>query len=322
MTAARQAGTVMSRVASSCHFRRGRPGCKGTALVATGREPGGYWKGQHGHADAAPVLRSRPDRRPRVPGLGGYYLRRWPQVLRALIGLVRAGFGLDWYPTMHGAWLMLRASQLWAPYPNNHPKRARAYMRRFYALIRLTYGEPSNPAKAAELEVEWWRVHREIQHEPGSTLDELVDALTRLYCYLYGEPEEAIRPAAVHRAEAMDLSDQWVKQGCQLDSPLLPLEHAALVRSYSALLAAVHQTCTAARAARPFVTHINAYDIDAVPAHRARALPQAAGRRRDRAGCSRSTATSATRAPTPRTTPSSRCSRLRGLRRLQHDRPT
>jgi hypothetical protein len=170
----------------------------------------------------------------------GYYLRRWPQVLRALIGVVRVGFGLDWYRTMHGAWLMLRASQLWAPYPNNHPKRARAYMRRFYALIRLAYGEPSNPAKAAELEVEWWRVHREVQHETGSTLDELVDALTRLYCYLFGEPEEAIRPAAVHRAAAMGLSDQWVKQGCQPDSPLLPLEHAALVRSYSALLVAVH----------------------------------------------------------------------------------
>ena len=105
----------------------------------------------------------------------GYYLRRWPQVLRASIGLVRLGFGMDLYRTMHGAWLALRAIQLWAPYPDNHPKRARACMRRFYALIRLTYGEPSDPAKAAELEVDWWRVHREIQHEPGATQDELVD---------------------------------------------------------------------------------------------------------------------------------------------------
>jgi hypothetical protein len=44
----------------------------------------------------------------------------------------------------------------------------------------------------------------------------------------------------VHRARAMDLSDQWVEQGCLPDSPLLPLEHAALVRAYAALLAAVH----------------------------------------------------------------------------------
>jgi hypothetical protein len=170
----------------------------------------------------------------------GYYLRQWPQVLRASIGLVRLGFGLDWLRTLHGAWLVLRANQLWAPFPDNHPGQAQACMRRFYALVRLTYGEPANPAKAAELEVDWWRVHREVQHEPGAVPDELIDALTRLYCYLYGEPEAELRPAAVHRARAMELSDQWVKEGCLPDSPLLPLEHAALVRAYAALLAAVH----------------------------------------------------------------------------------
>ena len=170
----------------------------------------------------------------------GYYLHNWPQVLRASIGLVRQGFGMDWFRTLHGAWLVLRANQLWAPYPDNNPKRARACMRRFYGLVRLTYGEPSNPAKAAELEVDWWRVHREIQHEPGATPDELVESLVRLYSYLYGEPEEAVKPAAVHRAKAMELSDQWVEGGCQPDSHLLPLEHAALVRAYAALLAAVH----------------------------------------------------------------------------------
>jgi hypothetical protein len=114
-------------------------------------------------------------------------------------------------------------------------------MRRFYALVRLTYGEPANPAKAAELEVGWWRAHREAQHGQGATSDDLVEALTRLYCYLYDEPEDALRPAAVHRARAMDLSDQWVKEGCEPDSPLLPLEHAALVRAHAAMLAAVHR---------------------------------------------------------------------------------
>jgi len=185
----------------------------------------------------------------------GYYLRQWSRVLIASVGLVRVGFGMDWYRTLHGAWLVLRANQLWAPYPDNDPKGARACMRRFYALVRLTYGEPANPAKAAELEVDWWRVHREGQHRDGSDAGdhagdhagddaepaaELVESLTRLYCYLYGEPEAALRPAAVHRARAMDLSDRWIREGCQPDSSLLPLEHAALVRSYAALLVAVH----------------------------------------------------------------------------------
>jgi hypothetical protein len=172
----------------------------------------------------------------------GYYLRNWPQVLISSVGLVRAGFGMDWYRTLHGAWLVLRANQLWAPIPANDPSGAQACMRRFYALVKLSYGKPANPAEAARLEVDWWRVHREVQYStaPRGVGDELVEAVTRLYSYLYGEPEAEVRPAATHRARAMDLSDQWVEEGCRPDSPLLALEHAALVRSYAALLAAVH----------------------------------------------------------------------------------
>jgi hypothetical protein len=152
------------------------------------------------------------------------------------------GFGMNWYRTLHGAWLVLRANQRWAPDPDNDPDGARASMRRFYALVRLSYGEPAGPADAAKLEVDWWRVHRQSQHStaPKGAGDELVESLTRLYCYLYREPAAEVRPAAVHRARAMDLSDQWVREGCQPRSPLLPLEHAALVRAYAALLAAVH----------------------------------------------------------------------------------
>ena len=172
----------------------------------------------------------------------GYYQRRWARVLIASVGLVRRGFSMDWYRTMHGAWLVLRANQLWAPYPDNHPNRARACMRRFYALVRLSHGEPANPAKTAELEVDWWRAHREAQHSPDSAEpgEELIESVTRLYCYLFGEAETVLRPAAVHRARAMDLCDRWVHAGCLPDSPLLPLERAALVRCYAALLAAVH----------------------------------------------------------------------------------
>jgi len=172
----------------------------------------------------------------------GYYLRRWPQLLVASVRLIRLDFGLDWMRTLQGAWLMLRVISLWQPDPGNDPDGARACMRQLYALVRFRYGVPADPARAAVLEVDWWRVHRERQHSPDSAelAGELVASVTRLYCYLFGETEAAVRPAAVHRARAMDLSDQWVREGCAPDSPLLPLEHAALVRAYAALLAAVH----------------------------------------------------------------------------------
>jgi hypothetical protein len=172
----------------------------------------------------------------------GYYLRDWPQVLTAIVRLVREGFGMDWYRTLHGAWLMMRAAQLWAPMPDNDPDGALACMRRFYALVRLSYGEPANPMEAARLEIDWWRVHREVQYStvPAVTDDELVEAVTRLYSYLYREPEAEVRPAALRRVRAMRLSDQWVREGCRPDSPLLPQVRAALVRCYATLLAAVH----------------------------------------------------------------------------------
>ena len=172
-----------------------------------------------------------------------YYQRRWTQVLTASTRLLQLGFGTDWARALQGAWLIIRAVKLWSPFPHNDPDGARACMRELYELVRLRYGEPADPARAAILEVDWWRAHRERQYatDPAQTGDELVESVTRLYGYLFGESEAAVRPAAVHRVEAMDLSDQWVREGCQSDSPLLPLERAALVRAYAALLAGVHR---------------------------------------------------------------------------------
>ena len=170
-----------------------------------------------------------------------YYQRRWLKFLASAVGMVRAGFGMSWPRTVLAAWYVLRANQLWAPAPVNDPERARRCMQRFYALVRATYGEPRDPAVSARLEVEWWRIHRSGQPAAPAARDELVDALVRLYAFVFGAPESDVRPAAVHRSRAMEVSDQWVAQGRHPDSPLLVLERAALVRSYEALLVAVHR---------------------------------------------------------------------------------
>jgi hypothetical protein len=166
-----------------------------------------------------------------------YYRREWLPFLVASVGLVRAAFRMSWPKTLLGAWWVLRANQVWAPYPDNEPGKARALMKRFYALLR----EPGlNPVHAAELEVEWWRVHREHQREEGPG-DALVAALSDLYAYTYSAEPADVRQAASLRAEAMDVSDAWVEAGCDPEDPQLAHERALLVRSYAALLAAVHR---------------------------------------------------------------------------------
>lgn len=170
-----------------------------------------------------------------------YYRREWLPFLRAAIGLTRHTFGLPWAHTLYGAWLVLRANQLWAPFPDNDPAGARACMARFYTMVSRRYGERIDPRHAAVLEVEWWRVHRNHQHEEGLSEQTLIDALAALYAYVYSVDEDDVRVAARERALAMRHSDRWVSEGCSLGSPLIAAERAALVRSYAALLAAVHR---------------------------------------------------------------------------------
>lgn len=171
-----------------------------------------------------------------------YYRREWPTFLRSAIALTRHTFGLPWPGTIYGAWLVLRANQLWAPYPNNDREGARRAMERFYRLVARRHGESFDARRASELEVEWWRVHREHQREnPGDDERPLIDALTALYSYVYDVAETEVVTAAEQRALAMRYSDQWVAEGCQLASPLIAQERAALVRSYAGLLAAVHR---------------------------------------------------------------------------------
>lgn len=170
-----------------------------------------------------------------------YYRHKWGALLLTSVALVRAGFGMDWGRTLRGAWFVLRANQLWAPYPDNDPDGARRYMARFYALVSEASGEPLDTAKAAELEVDWWRAHREAQHAPEGSRAEVADALVRLYAFVYGVDPGDVRQAAELRTEAMVVSDQWVAEGCDDANPLLARERALLVRSFAALLAAVHR---------------------------------------------------------------------------------
>lgn len=171
-----------------------------------------------------------------------YYRREWMVFLRSAVLLIRHVFGLPWPSTVRGSWLVLRATQLWAPCPDNDPVAARLAMERLYRLLKQHNDEPFDPAEAARLEVEWWYVHREYQHNNADSDERaLVDALAELYAYVFGMPDTAVRPAAEQRAQAMRYCDQWVQAGCDLESPLIAQKRAALVRSYAGLLAAVSQ---------------------------------------------------------------------------------
>ncbi len=79
-------------------------------------------------------------------------------------------------------------------------------MRSFYALVAAQHHLELDVDRAAELEVQWWRVHRFLQRESeDGSLEPLTEAQTALYAHVYDASPDDVRPAAALRAEAMEV---------------------------------------------------------------------------------------------------------------------
>jgi hypothetical protein len=161
-----------------------------------------------------------------------YYERRWLTLARLLFQITREQFGLPVWQVPHATYLATRAQIVFAR-QGDAGGEAEAYMRRFYAVLREADGGSYDAERVAAAEVEWWVVHRHREDYPDATA--LTDALERLYVELYGIAPERARPAALHRAQAMDLSDRWVRDGKDPSSPLLGEIRAELLQGYVAL---------------------------------------------------------------------------------------
>jgi hypothetical protein len=165
-----------------------------------------------------------------------YYRRDWLTFIRAGAVCARENFGLSWPETLACSWLVMRANQRWAPFPDNDADGARRAMAQCYRILARRYGQPRDPERAAALDVNWWRVHREFQHDLGASETALRDAIASFWAEIYDVPAPQLLEAAARRTSAMGLSDRWVAAGCPADSPLTAAARATLVSSYEALL--------------------------------------------------------------------------------------
>ena len=173
-----------------------------------------------------------------------YYYRDWPQLFDLLLRLSRSQFGLSLPQAVHGSYLGTQAQIVWAR-QGAQDGLAEDYMRRFYELVREPSGGRYDPRRAAELEVGWWAVHRQRAQYPDRSA--LALALAETYAELYRAPADRMLPAGDARAEAMDISDRWIREGKDPKSPLLEQIAERLVASYRALAAAASSQQSAVR---------------------------------------------------------------------------
>jgi hypothetical protein len=165
-----------------------------------------------------------------------YYWRQWPQLFDLLLRLSRGQFGLSLPQAIYGSYLATQAQIVFAR-QGDRDGIAEDYMRRFYEYVREPTGGRYDPSRAAALELEWWVVHRNRERYPDHSA--LAAALAATYAEVYQTPADRLLPAGEARAAAMDLSDQWNREGKLADSPLLDQIASLLVQSYQALYDAV-----------------------------------------------------------------------------------
>lgn len=135
-----------------------------------------------------------------------YYDRRRLPLFGQLVALLQGQFHLQPLRAVTLAGLAARAAavfQVGATHADY--RRALPYLERYYAGIRAVSEVPFDPRRAAELELEWWIVHREVDdHPPG----DLEAALADLAAELYQVPAERCWAHAARRAEAMTIRDR------------------------------------------------------------------------------------------------------------------
>jgi hypothetical protein len=166
-----------------------------------------------------------------------YYRKDWLRLLRVSVGMVGEAFGLSLLQAAYAAYLVARAEMAFAPFPDNDVALAETYMCRFYQFIKDTHHEHFDVLRAAQLDVNWWSVHRKLFGNSDNR--ELVDALASLYAEAYGVEPASVLPAARERAKGMLYSDLWVNAGRPDNSPLLAQEEEALYQSYVMLKQAI-----------------------------------------------------------------------------------
>jgi hypothetical protein len=165
-----------------------------------------------------------------------YYLHQWPTLFDLMLRMTRSAFGLSLPQAVYASYLNTYAQMVWSR-QGAQDGLAEAYMGRFYAYVKEPTGGRYDVDRAANLEVQWWAVHRNRSQYPDHSA--LAQALADTYAEVYQRPADRLLPAGEARAAAMDLSDQWNREGKDPDSPLLGQIADLLVQSYRSLSEAV-----------------------------------------------------------------------------------
>ncbi|HYN88146.1 MAG TPA: hypothetical protein VER55_06430 [Ardenticatenaceae bacterium] len=146
-------------------------------------------------------------------GWEAYYDRNWPRAFRLLVQLNREQFRMSWPTAILAALDTVRASMAFAPLDKSDVPTATRHVRKFYEKARRSLGITSDATTLAELEMDYWVVHRQLairrqQNPADQDIEPLIQSLARLHAALFNATVEQMRPSAEYRALANKTVDE------------------------------------------------------------------------------------------------------------------
>jgi hypothetical protein len=139
-------------------------------------------------------------------GWAAYYERNWPRVLRLMVRLNRAQFGMGWAAAAAASLDTVRAAAAFAPVDNDLAA-TRRHLTRYFARARRAAGISADAATLAARELDYWVVHRELANRrklsrQDDDLTPMVDSLAQLHAAVFDATPERMRVSAALRALA------------------------------------------------------------------------------------------------------------------------
>jgi hypothetical protein len=137
-------------------------------------------------------------------GWRAYYDRQWLKLLWLIVRLCQAQFRIPFPVSLLAAYYVTRAAAAWAPV-NNDMALAQRFYERFYRVVRRYSGLSFDPARAAQLELQYNEVHRRLSGKPDKTA--FIETMVQLHSTIFAITPEQARESAEQRVLANNTVD-------------------------------------------------------------------------------------------------------------------
>ncbi len=139
-------------------------------------------------------------------GWRAYYEHAWLKLLRLLVSICQEQFRIPFPASLLAAYYMTRASAAWVAVDHDAQK-VRALHEKFYRIAKRYSGLEFDIARAAELEEQYWDVHRRQAMAKQEDKTEFIETMTNLHSVIFGLTREQARESAELRVLANNTVD-------------------------------------------------------------------------------------------------------------------